>query len=36
MPYSQDQWEQMVPRSSAGMDGFPQAWISVKDWGRLL
>lgn len=36
MPCSQDQWGQMVPRSSAGMDGFPQAGMICERLGKAV
>lgn len=35
-PCSQDQWGQMVPRSSAGMDGFPQAGMMCEGLGKAV
>lgn len=36
MPCSQDQWGQMVPRSSAGMDGFPRAGMMCERLGKAV
>lgn len=36
MPCSQDQREWMVPRSGAGMDGFPQAGMMCESLGKAV
>jgi len=36
MPSSQDQRERMEPRSSTGMDGFPQAGMMCESLGKAV